>query len=194
MIRAKRVFKYLSSSRHYGLLYGPPHPHQGGVVVLHGYCDADYGGDLLDRKSTTGYCTYLNNNLITWSSKKQQTVALSSCESEYMAITEVAKEIMWMRILLTELDIQIATPTVIYVDNQSAIRISETESSHSRTKHIDIRHHYINDLIEQGEVQLKWISTADQLADIFTKTLQSSTFTSLRDRLIHSSRSHTDEQ
>jgi hypothetical protein len=193
MIRARKVFKYLSSSRHYGLLYRPPHPYQGGVVVLHGYCDADYGGDLIDRKSTTGYCTYLNDNLITWASKKQQTVALSSCESEYMAITEVAKEIMWMRHLLHELDIQVETPTTIYVDNQSAIRISENDSAHSRTKHIDIKHHYINDLINQGEVKLEWISTDNQLADIFTKTLQPSTFISLRDRLIHSSRSHIDE-
>jgi hypothetical protein len=193
MIRARKVFKYLSSSRHYGLLYQPPLPHQGGVVILHGYCDADYGGDLVDRKSTTGYCTYLNDNLITWASKKQQTVALSSCESEYMAISEVAKEIMWMRHLLHELDIQVETPTTIYVDNQSAIRISENDSAHSRTKHIDIRHHYINDLIEQREVRLEWISTDNQLADIFTKTLKPSTFISLRDRLIHSSRSHTDE-
>jgi hypothetical protein len=193
MNRAKKIFKYLASSRYYGLLYRPPHPHQGGAVILHGYCDADYGGDLIDRKSTTGYCTFLNNNLITWASKKQQTVALSSCESEYMAITEVAKEIMWMRILLNELNVQVETPTIIYVDNQSAIRISDNVSSHSRTKHIDIKHYYINDLVEQGEIKLQWISTEDQLADIFTKTLKTSTFTSLRDRLIHSSHSHHDE-
>jgi hypothetical protein len=78
-------------------------------------------------------------------------------------------------------------------DNQSAIRISDNVSSHSRTKHIDIKHYYINDLVEQGEIKLQWISTEDQLADIFTKTLKTSTFTSLRDRLIHSSHSHHDE-
>jgi hypothetical protein len=160
--------------------------HHGGVVRLHAYCDADWAGDLTDRKSTTGYCTYVNNNLISWQTKKQSTVALSSTEAEYMAISDVIKEVMWMRILLTELDLKIETPTMIYVDNQSAIKISENDTAHDRTKHIDIRHFYIRDLIESGEVKLAWVPTELQLADIFTKPLTPSTFTSIRDKLIRS--------
>jgi hypothetical protein len=187
MIKVKRIFRYLTASRHFALLYQPPNQHQGGVVKLHGYCDADWGGDLTDRKSTTGYCTFVNNNLISWQSKKQTTVALSSCEAEYMAINDIAKEIMWMRMLMKELKIEVETPTIIYVDNQSAIKISENDSAHDRTKHIDIRHYYIRDLIDNGEIKLVWVPTADQLADIFTKSLSSSTFTSIRDRLMNSS-------
>jgi hypothetical protein len=103
-----------------------------------------------------------------------------------MAISDVIKEVMWMRILLTELDLKIETPTMIYVDNQSAIKISENDTAHDRTKHIDIRHFYIRDLIESGEVKLAWVPTELQLADIFTKPLTPSTFTSIRDKLIRS--------
>jgi len=79
---------------------------------------------------------------------------------------------------------KLITPTIIYVDNQSAIRISENDSEHDRTKHIDVRHYFIRDLINSGDIKLQWISTVDQLADIFTKPLSTSTFTSLRDRLM----------
>jgi hypothetical protein len=186
MVRVKRIFRYLTASRHFALLYQPPNQHQGGVVKLHGYCDADWGGDLTDRKSTTGYCTFVNNNLISWQSKKQTTVALSSCEAEYMAINDIAKEVMWMRMLMKELKIEVETPTIIYVDNQSAIKISENDSAHDRTKHIDIRHYYIRDLVDSGEVKLVWVPTADQLADIFTKSLSTSIYTSIRDKLVYS--------
>jgi len=142
MIMVKRVFRYLSGTRTLGLLYNNENQHQGGDIELTGYCDADWGGDLTDRKSTTGYCTMMNGNLVSWQSKKQPTVALSSTEAEYMAINDVAKEIMWMRMILGELGLKVVTPTIIYVDNQPAIRISENDSEHDRTKHIDIRHFF----------------------------------------------------
>jgi hypothetical protein len=191
MIKVRRIFKYLTNARHYGLVY--MNQHHGGVVKLHAYSDADWAGDITDRKSTTGYCTFMNNNLISWSTKKQSTVALSSCEAEYMAISDVVKEIMWMRILLEEIDIQVETPTIIYVDNQSAIKISENDSAHDRTKHIAIRHYYIRDCIDDGSVKLEWVRSEDQLADILTKPLTPSTFTSIRDRLIQSNNTHNND-
>jgi hypothetical protein len=184
MIMAKRVLRYLHGTSSHGLHYTSHNQHQGGEIVLTGYCDADWGGDLTDRKSTTGYCTFINGNLIDWQSKKQSTVALSSTEAEYMAISEVTKEIMWLRSILAELHISVVTPTVIYVDNQSAIKISENDISHARTKHIDIRHHFIRDTINSGVIKLQWISTNDQLADIFTKALPIPRYTSIRDRLV----------
>ena len=184
MIMVKRIFRYLSGARHHGLLYTSHSHHQGGEFVLSGYCDADWGGDLVDRKSTTGYCTFLNNNLISWQSKKQTTVALSSTEAEYMAICEVTKEIMWMKMILEELQLTVSSPSIIYVDNQSAIKISENDIAHDRTKHIDIKHYFVKDAIEKRIIKLQWISTDQQLADIFTKPLQPASFTSLRDRLI----------
>ena len=107
-----------------------------------------------------------------------------------MAISDVVKEIMWMRILLAELEIRVETPTVIYVDNQAAIKISENDSSHDRTKHIAIRHFYIRDCIEDGSVKLEWVRSEDQLADVLTKPLTPSTFTSIRDRLIKLTNTH----
>lgn len=185
IIMVKRIYRYLAGARSHGLLYktSTHTQHQGGVV-LSGYCDADWGGDLADRKSTTGYCTFINDNLISWQSKKQTTVALSSTEAEYMAICDITKEIMWMQMILSELHMKVITPTIIYVDNQSAIKISENDIAHERTKHIDIKHYFVKDAIEKKIIQLKWISTEHQLADIFTKALPSPSFTSLRDRLI----------
>jgi hypothetical protein len=183
MTMACRVLRYLSGSREKGLTYTHSQ-RQGGEFEITGYCDADWGGDLSDRKSTTGYCTFLNDNLISWASKKQPTVALSSAEAEYMAISDMMKEILWMRMILSELHLSVVTPTVIYVDNQSAIRISENDSDHDRTKHIDIRHCFIRDCIKNGDLKLEWIPTQYQRADIFTKPLGTHTFTTLRDTLM----------
>ncbi len=185
MVMVKRVLRYLAGTSQYGLLYDNNN-NTGvyGEVNLTGYCDADWGGDLIDRKSTTGYCTFINGNMISWCTKKQRTVALSSTEAEYMAINEIAKEIMWLRIILKELSITVKTPTIIYVDNQSAIRISENDTEHDRTKHIDIRHYYIRELIVKGDIKLKWLPTSEQLADIFTKPLGGTIFTNLRDKLM----------
>jgi hypothetical protein len=194
MIMVKRVFRYLSGTRTLGLLYNNENQHQGGDIELTGYCDADWGGDLTDRKSTTGYCTMMNGNLVSWQSKKQPTVALSSTEAEYMAINDVAKEIMWMRMILGELGLKVVTPTIIYVDNQPAIRISENDSEHDRTKHIDIRHYFIRDLIKNGDIKLQWISTNDQLADIFTKSLATPTFVTLRDQLMTKTKENQQRQ
>jgi hypothetical protein len=174
MTKVRRIFKYLANARHHGLVY-TSNQHHAGVAKIHAYSDADWAGDITDRKSTTGYCTFMNDNLISWTTKKQSTVALSSCEAEYMAISDVVKELMWMRILLTEIDIQIETPSIIYVDNQSAIKISENDSAHDRTKHIAIRHYYIRDCIDDGSVKLVWVRSENQLADILTKPLTSST-------------------
>jgi hypothetical protein len=136
----------------------------------------------------------MNGNLVSWQSKKQPTVALSSTEAEYMAINDVAKEIMWMRMILGELGLKVVTPTIIYVDNQPAIRISENDSEHDRTKHIDIRHYVIRDLIKNGDIKLQWISTNDQLADIFTKSLATPTFVTLRDQLMTKTKENQQRQ
>ena len=150
MVKAKRLFRYLQGTQTLGLLYKAPSQHQGGELIITGYCDADWAGDTEDRKSTTGYCTFINNNLIDWQCKKQTTVALSSTEAEYMAISEVTKEVMWLKAILTELKQKVMSPIIIYVDNQSAIKISENPTAHHRTKHIDIRHHFIRNAINDG--------------------------------------------
>jgi ribonuclease HI len=163
-------------------------------VRITAYCDADWAGDKDDRKSTSGYCIFINNNLINWCSKKQSVVALSSAEAEYMAISEAIKELIWIRMIMKELMITVETPSILYVDNQSAIRISENDGEHERTKHIDVRHYFIKDTINQGEIKLKWISTNDQLADIFTKALSSKTFIKLRDKMMNNNNNDNNDE
>jgi hypothetical protein len=185
MTMVKRIFRYLNGTRSLGLRYTNNHTLSSNEIVITGYCDADWGGDLTSRRSTTGYCTFINDNLISWRTKLQPTVALSSAEAEYMAIGDVAKEIMWMRMILTELNLDIASPTIIRVDNQSAIKMGENNSDHERTKHIDIKHHFIRELVKDGSIAFEWVPTEKQLADILTKALATPTYISLRDKLMN---------
>ena len=149
-----------------------------------GYCDSDHGNDVNDRVSITGYAVFINNNLVSWSSKKQDKVATSSTEAEYYAVNEIRKELLWCSQLLNEMGFQIKFPIIIYCDNLSAIKIAENDVDHGRSKHIDIVYHAIRDDIKNKMIEIKWVSTEHQLADIFTKSLGTNVFTRLRDQLI----------
>ena len=162
------------------LTYTNTNTHTNDSIVVSAYSDADWGSDPVDRKSTTGYVVFINDNAVSWNSKKQQTVAQSSAESEYMAITETVKEMLWLRALLTEVGLKLVTPSMIYVGNQAAIQISKTDKHHDRTKHIDIKHRFIRDCIKNGDVDLKWVETKLQRADVLTKSLNAPIFTRLR--------------
>jgi hypothetical protein len=132
--------------------------------------DAGWGGDVGDRKSTTGFVIYLNKNPISWKSRKQNTVALSTCEAEYMALADVVSEIISIRSLLTELGFD-PTPTSVFEDNQGTIALATNPVNHSRAKHIDIKFHFIRDHIANGTIMLEYIPTHEQVADIMTKGL-----------------------
>lgn len=141
-------------------------------LTINAYCDADWGSDPEDARSTTGYIIQLNGCTISWCSKKQKTIALSSAEAEYMALVEAIKEIIWIKQLLSEMvPLVNIVSTHLYCDNQAAIAISKNDVHHDRTKHINIRYHFIREVISNKEVELHWIATTDQLADIFTKPL-----------------------
>jgi len=184
MTMIRRVFRYLNGKKNMGLKYDNNNNNNNNNVSISGYCDADWGSEKSDRKSLTGYCTFINKNLISWATRKQQTVALSSAEAEYMGISELVKELMWLRILLKEMNMNVETPSIIYVDNQAAKKISENDSDHDRTKHIDIRHYFIRDLINNNEIKLEWVSSNNQLADIFTKAVGRNIFATLREKLM----------
>lgn len=160
----KRVLRYVKHTINYKLVYKCT------SNVLVGYCDANWGGDLKDRRSTTGYCFKFADCLISWSSKKQASVSLSSTESEYIAISMASSEACWLINLLKDFNIVKVCPVTIFCDNQSAIMVANTESV-KRLKHIDIRYHFIKELIKCGKVLLKYIKTEDQTADMFTKAL-----------------------
>ena len=184
---AKRILRYLYENSRYGLEYRNEYENENkpkNTVVLEGFCDADWGGDLDDRKSTTGYCLFLNGCLVSWYSHKQATVAQSSAEAELMGATDIVKEIMWMRQILSEMNYIVETPVIVNIDNQSAMRIAQHDVDHARTKHIDIKYHFIRDEISSKRVKLQWISTQKQKADIFTKGLTTELFNKFRSMLV----------
>ncbi|CAI7840084.1 unnamed protein product [Closterium sp. NIES-53] len=163
----KRVLRYLYGSKYFGLFF---HGHEHGSV-LHGFTDADWAGPLSKRKSTGGYMFMIAGAAISWQSKKQGCVALSSTEAEYMAVMQGAREAVWLRGLLTELGLPQHEPTILHIDNTSAIALSKNPVYHGRTKHIDTQYHYIRELIKNKVVIPAYCSTTDQAADFLTKIL-----------------------
>ncbi|GJS71426.1 hypothetical protein Tco_0704267 [Tanacetum coccineum] len=170
LIAVKRIFKYLKGTHSLGLWY----PKCSGFD-LKGYSNSDYAGCNMDRKSTSGACQLLGGKLVCWSAKKHQYVAMSSTEVEYVAAAGCCANVLRMKSQFTYYDI-IYKKVPIFYDNTSAIAISNNPVLHSRTKHIDIRYHFIRDHILKGDIELHFIPTQYQLVDIFTKPLNELTF------------------
>jgi len=164
-LAVKRIFRYLGATRDWGLRYGTSN-------VSGGYSDADWGAGE-DRKSVGGFVFLLNGGAISWTSKKQNSIALSTTEAEYMSMTQAAKEILWLRVLLDELGAfrHIEQLSQLHGDNQGALALARNPEYHARTKHIDIQHHLIRELVTTEKVNLEYCSTSDMIADIMTKAL-----------------------
>lgn len=173
----KRIIRFVNGTTNDGIWYS-----KDTNSSLAGYCDADWAGNADDRKSTTGGCFFLGNNLVSWHSKKQNSISLSTAEAEYIAAGSCCTQLLWMKQMLEDYGIDQDTLTV-FCDNTSAINISKNPVQHSRTKHIDIRHHFIRDLVEDKIVSLEHVDTEKQLADIFTKALDFTRFETLRKAL-----------
>ncbi|WJX82941.1 hypothetical protein P8452_65643 [Trifolium repens] len=154
-----RILKYVNGTCDYGMMFF--HCENS---TLFGYCDADWAGSADDRKSTSGGCFFLGNNLISWFSKKQNCVALFTAEAEYIAVGSSCSQLVWMKQRLKEYDVEQDVLT-LYCDNLSAINISKNLVQHSKTKHIDIRHHFIRDLVKRKMVTLEHVATKEQIAD-----------------------------
>src|SRR6202045_2092894 len=162
-VAGKRILRYLNGNRKLGLLYdGKKQPLDKVSLIqneyrlnISAYTDADWGGDLDERKSTTGYIIKVNDCVVSWVSKKQSTVALSTAEAEYMAISAAVQEIKWITQLLDELNYQQAEIPVLYSDNKAAIAISENDLKHNRTKHIDIKHHFVREAIKMKKIRIE---------------------------------------
>ena len=169
----KRIFRYLIGTENIGLWYP-----KGQELNVVGYCDADFAGCRVERKSTSGSCIFLGGCLISWNSKKQNSIALSTAEAEYVASGTCIAQILWIKSQLEDYGISLAKIPVM-CDNTSAINIAKNLIVHSRTKHIEIRHHFIRDHITKGDIEIKFIETSRQLADIFTKPLGTDQFHTL---------------
>ena len=162
-----RVFKYLNKTKDIRLVYGSNSREKG----LVGYSDADWAGDANDRRSVSGYTFILNSGAVSWSSKKQTSIALSSTEAEYISSSEATKEAIWIRRFLLDIGHPQTLATTILIDNQAAIAIARNPTFHARTKHIEIRYHFIREKLESGEIDVEYVPTDDQIADILTKGL-----------------------
>jgi hypothetical protein len=165
---AKGLLRYLAGTANYNITYGAAED-----TSLKGYCDADYGGDINTRRSTTGYVFVLNGGAVSWSSKRQQTVAASTTEAEYMAAAAAVKEGLWIRKLMTDLDLSIDTITIL-ADNQSAIKLLRNPISSVRSKHIDVMHHFARERVQRNEVAFRYTPTSSMLADMLTKPVTES--------------------
>lgn len=195
----KRIFRYIRGTLSLQLTY------RGEFSNLQGYTDADWAGDHDTRRSTSGYIFNVGSGANSWSSKRQPTVALSSCEAEYMGQTQATKEAVWLKFLLHELNAPsskdlssaassknlssentntITSPglyfVIIHCDNQGAIALAKNPQAHARSKHIDIQWHYQREKIEDGSVELRYIPTDQQIADGLTKPLSKDKFLAFR--------------
>lgn len=162
----RRILKYIKGTSDMGIRFKGDDD-----LEFSGYSDADYAGDVETRRSTSGYVFMLGNGVISWGSERQKSVALSTTESEYMAASHAIKELIWLKRLLAELSPIEMTPPIFFMDNQSAIRLVKNPEFHKRTKHIDVRYHFIREKFEDGVFDLKYIETNKQLADVMTKAL-----------------------
>jgi hypothetical protein len=148
------------------------------------FADADWANDKGDRRSVTGWVAKLNGDPVSWSSKKQRVVALSTCEAELYAESAAIQEVLWLRGLMEELGLHTQTGSTVFGDNQSAIAVSQNGVKGERTKHVDVKYHFVTETVERGEVRLRWVPTAEQQADIFTKALAAPAFLHLRRQLM----------
>ena len=175
-IAVKRIMRYLKGTLNYGLRYASSHNTQ-----CVGFSDADFAGDIDDRKSTTGYMFQMCGAAISWRSKKQTCVALSTAEAEYVALASAGQEALWIRGLLSDMRSTPTGPTVMFEDNQSTISMVNNPQYHGRTKHVDIKFHFIQELSKTETVQIKYCCSDDMIADMLTKGLPREQFIKLRE-------------
>jgi hypothetical protein len=173
----KRIMRYLVYTPKFGLWYP-----NGSTFDLIGYFDVDYVGCKIDRKSTSGTCQFLGRSLVSWASKKQNSVALSTAEAEYIVAAHCCVQLLWMRQTLRNYGYKLSKVPLL-CDNESTIHMVDNPVEHSRTKHIDIWYHFLRGHQQKGGIEIAYVSTHNQLADIFTMPLDEKIFSKLRNEL-----------
>jgi len=176
-VAAKRILKYLKGTIEVGLWY----PSEV-TLNLVGYSDSDFAGCKVNRKSTSGTCHLLGSSLISWHNKKQACVVLSIAEVEYIAAGSGCAQTIWIKHQLSDFGLNLSKIS-LFCDNTSAINLTKNPVQHSRTKHIEIRHHFIRDHIMNGDCEIQFVNSENQLADLFTKPLNKEIFNFLKNEL-----------
>jgi hypothetical protein len=178
-VGVKRVLRYLKGTLSYGLRFHG----SSSQLSFCGYSDANWGGDPDDRLSTSGYAFMLAGACISWSSKKQRSVATSSTEAEYVALSLASQECVWLRNLLLDIGFEQSNATVLYEDNQGAIELARNPKHRGRSKHIDIRYHFVRELLQRNVISVVYCPTNEMLADVMTKPVPKPTFVRMRESL-----------
>ncbi|GMI84033.1 hypothetical protein HRI_002072600 [Hibiscus trionum] len=178
LMAVHRVLRYLKGTPGKGLYFKKTNSRYVDI-----YTDADWAGSVNDRRSTSGYCSYVWGNLVTWRSKKQSVVARSSAEAEYRAVSHGICEGIWIQRIMGELKMPHTRPMKLYCDNQAAESIAYNPVHHDRTKHVEIDRHFIKEKVESGEVCITYLPTKQQVADLFTKSLNKNMFEDLTSKL-----------
>jgi hypothetical protein len=173
-----RIIRYLKYAPSRGLMF-----YKNNHLNVEGYTDADWAGSLSDRRSTSGYFTFVGGNLVTWRSKKQKVVALSSAEAEFRGMSKGLCELLWLKRLLTEIGFEPKTEMKLFCDNKAAIEISHNPVQHDRTKHIEVDRHFIKQNLEEKIIKFPFVRSEDQLANMLTKAISSKVFHSSLDKL-----------
>ena len=174
----KRIMRYLKGTYGFGLYYKRTKKFE-----LNANIDADWGGHIDDKKSTTGGALFLGRRLVTWNSKKKSCTSQSIDEAKYVAIAINCTNIVWIKYLLKGMKKEITEPMILYCDNTSAINISKNLVTHAKTKHIATKYHYVRELVEDKQVKMKYVNSKEQIVVIFTKPLPKDAFEYLRGKL-----------
>ncbi|GJS84469.1 hypothetical protein Tco_0751010 [Tanacetum coccineum] len=170
----KRIFRYIKGTTHLGLWYP-----KGTDIETVVYVDSDHAGNYVDRKSTSGICTFLGCCLTSWFSKKQTALAISTTEAEYVSAGKACQQVLWMKQDLIDYDVRLDNVPIM-CDNKGAIDLSKNPWKHSHTKHIEIRHHFLRHNVQKGHISIEKVSSVDNIADILTKPLKRESFNYLR--------------
>jgi hypothetical protein len=180
-VAAKKVLRYLKGTSERGISYSPSNYQ----LIPHSLlCDSDWGQITDNRRSVTGFVNSLSNGAVSWLARTQKTVALSTCEAEFLALIEALKEALWLSMILDDLGIPFRKPLTIHLDNQSAINLGENAVDHARSKYIDIRYFRIRDDIDAHRVELKFIPGVDNTSDLLTKPVCKKVWDTLIHKLV----------
>lgn len=163
----KRIIRYAKNTKDRALTFGGP----GATLELTVHCDADYAQETEKRHSTTGFCCKIAGGVVSYASRRQTCVSTSTVEAEYVAACSAAKDAVWIRLFLTEIGMPPQSPTPLFIDNSGSLRLTQDNTLHNRTKHIDVQYHYVRELVEQGVIAPAHVPTDKNISDIFTKAL-----------------------